>query len=103
RRRHTRSDRDWSSDVCSSDLNTAHSECGASGNETLARNKLLIRMMKMFVNVGDSVVDGVELAGQALYFGFGAAIDVVVEFAAKEIGRASCRERVSMLVVVVLV
>src|SRR2546428_11948693 len=28
RRRHTRSDRDWSSDVCSSDLRLARAECG---------------------------------------------------------------------------
>src|SRR5699024_11939845 len=30
RRRHTRSKRDWSSDVCSSDLATAYAEAGAT-------------------------------------------------------------------------
>src|SRR5438045_8667520 len=39
----------------------------------------------MLVDVGYSGVVGVELAGQALYFGFGAAIDIVIEFAAKTV------------------
>src|SRR5207249_6359029 len=39
RRRHTRSKRDWSSDVCSSDLAFATSECDSSCAKTEAKNK----------------------------------------------------------------
>src|SRR5206468_4651765 len=37
RRRHTRSDRDWSSDVCSSDLRSARGGCGCAGARDAGR------------------------------------------------------------------
>src|SRR2546430_16400366 len=64
RRRHTRFDCDWSSDVCSSDL-------------AQKRGRL--------VEIDDQYVD----------------VPVVVEVSKREIGRASCRERVEISVVAV--
>src|SRR5207249_7205545 len=71
RRRHTRSKRDWSSDVCYSDL------VGVAG----ARNDLLEEVP------GDVVRRQAPLAVQRA----GEAVLVLQP----EIGRASCRERVS--------
>src|SRR3712207_9497737 len=82
RRRHTRYWRDWSSDVCSSDLE----ETGAL-TRTLRRGRgvLLpeqIELPRAFDGLGTA-------AGQQL------GVDVV------EIGRASCREREKISVVAV--
>src|SRR5699024_11543037 len=82
RRRHTRSKRDWSSDVCSSDL----SERVPDG----AKRPVLLVLGVMIACV---IVDGVghALVGTlhlALY------LDMI---GTAEIGRASCRERVEMV------
>src|SRR5690606_39993815 len=85
RRRHTRFSRDWSSDVCSSDLG----QCATT--ET----------MTIIVNAIPSTPTGDEIQT----FGEGATIANIiinpesVVWYANEIGRASCRERVEMLVV----
>src|SRR5438067_7772536 len=81
RRRHTRSKRDWSSDVCSSDLEHEHH---------VARHLLRLRQLgarrdehhEVAVLIG---VGPVRHRGQA---------DVLVARRVEEIGRASCRERV---------
>src|SRR5699024_11917952 len=91
RRRHTRSKRDWSSDVCSSDLTLREaSEKDFAG--TLRR-------------VAEMGYDGVELAG----YGGLTALEVrevldtyglraaACHVPLHEIGRASCRGRVSSL------
>src|SRR5437868_12741935 len=72
RRRHTRSKRDWSSDVCSSDL-----EIFGAGDDDLT------------VIGGSGTTAG--LAALAVTFAGGAD---TVHLGAGEIGRASCRERV---------
>src|SRR5207249_8038468 len=93
RRRHTRSKRDWSSDVCSSDLflffntgpantilaNVTHPSIRASA---FALNIFLIHAM------GDAPSPPM-LGGIAGRLGWNTAFGVVTE-----IGRASCRERV---------
>src|SRR5690349_24960210 len=72
RRRHTRSLRDWSSDVCSSDLPNATGQCAPPHEK--------------YAFLGSR----------------GPVIDRAPPSALIEIGRASCRERVEMLVVAVL-
>src|SRR5206468_12196475 len=74
RRRHTRSDRDWSSDVCSSDLVAPHAgmdELGARRRGDGVGHRRLARLL--------------EPRGERRF----GAMD-----RAREIGRASCRERV---------
>src|SRR5688572_31829044 len=73
RRRHTRFDCDWSSDVCSSDL---------------GESQLLLRTIcnkELGVLVADLALDGM------MQIRPGTAGD---DFKSREIGRASCRERV---------
>src|SRR5699024_11720290 len=83
RRRHTRSKRDWSSDVCSSDL--------ASG-EPLLRDDLVEHLARVGIERARDLADlGVvedrrEAAGQLPGLEERRPVDV-------EIGRASCRER----------
>src|SRR5699024_12142867 len=87
RRRHTRSKRDWSSDVCSSDLprepdgitDTQYSiECG------ILELKHALREVNCS---GPEDIQDIEIALQAYNFGTG-----------YQIGRASCRERVKSAV-----
>src|SRR5699024_11512218 len=80
RRRHTRSKRDWSSDVCSSDLRPTRIGGGAADHEgesevDLERRALLF--LEQFQPAG--------LGGQILL--------EAAQFGDVEIGRASCRER----------
>src|SRR5207247_3201034 len=72
RRRHTRSTRDWSSDVCSSDL------------WPKALNYPILRNSGNWPSDSDSIVPP-----QCSYCGY-----TVSRIVKKEIGRASCRERV---------
>src|SRR5437868_11875154 len=81
RRRHTRSKRDWSSDVCSSDL-----------AETLAAPPRLGALPL-------TVREGAETWGRGERFGYvpladGRVYCFAVVSAPEEIGRASCREGV---------
>src|SRR2546429_7337939 len=81
RRRHTRCSRDWSSDVCSSDL------LFSGGNLNLAKLAipvLVLGIVAQAVLVVQFVGDLVESS-----FEFGDAANFQ-----HEIGRASCRERV---------
>src|SRR5699024_11256904 len=84
RRRHTRSKRDWSSDVCSSDLHrTGHAEADQVG--AMAQ----IAQLLLRTRLPDAVGHRGQPVAEAL---MGALVGV--EGAAAEIGRASCRERV---------
>src|SRR5690349_22060712 len=79
RRRHTRSLRDWSSDVCSSDLRADH--------QVDLGQPLLDVQRRRVARVGTAVEGDVELAQ---------AVDVAVvdvDRGLHQIGRASCRER----------
>src|SRR5207249_7335307 len=83
RRRHTRSKRDWSSDVCSSDLSVVTERLGTNRVfkiETLLANPLQVhRVVAGDVDACRQVVLDVTRAHQP---------------PRREIGRASCRERV---------
>src|SRR5437868_15378445 len=78
RRRHTRSKRDWSSDVCSSDLSTH-----VAGEEELGQFVRRFRQTLQVLHPGTTALR--------------------VPRAQREIGRASCRERVEISVVAVSV
>src|SRR5437868_14829157 len=77
RRRHTRSNRDWSSDVCSSDLLMSTIFFGLFQDEKIV-------LINCF---GENIARGVRRLLQAIL----------------EIGRASCRERGELAAVVVCV
>src|SRR3989440_4729491 len=84
RRRHTRSDRDWSSDVCSSDLEivTAYQ---VRAKRTLDLSPGTLDELRT------GMIDAVNGAGGT---GHAASLDNVEVAGKTEIGRASCRERV---------
>src|SRR5206468_6885589 len=89
RRRHTRSDRDWSSDVCSSDL---RGEGGRFADEP-KKGTSNMKKTSFLQPVAAGLLTGLlcflpasEPQAQIIIFGGG--------FGGK-IGRASCRERVS--------
>src|SRR5207249_7379645 len=81
RRRHTRSKRDWSSDVCSSDLGGGERGLRVFGRGAVSLHRGLERR-----HVRAELV--VLLAGDQLLLQEGAV----------QIGRASCRERVEVWV-----
>src|SRR5699024_11892041 len=83
RRRHTRSKRDWSSDVCSSDLTL--------GNEVDLCLELHRRMKP-----GEAIVFAQKVGK---YFPFFIEDPIVPDNFDSKIGRASCRERVWISVV----
>src|SRR3712207_7967115 len=85
RRRHTRYWRDWSSDVCSSDLGTAFAAGRAFGDGPTDEDRL--DLIQGFVDVSAPVAGGRATlrAGRQ---------EVTLGSSRLEIGRASCRERV---------
>src|SRR2546430_16235631 len=83
RRRHTRFDCDWSSDVCSSDLNAGIGTSGMLLDLLIAHQRE--HAARADAGIVDEPVKRAELLAQA----------------AGEIGRASCRERVEISVVAV--
>src|SRR5207247_3532462 len=94
RRRHTRSTRDWSSDVCSSDLGEA---LAARGGLVLVACGLFVFLTAPLVAIFIRAVEDKSgtfagLANFATYFASPA-----FERSAGKIGRASCRERLTML------
>src|SRR5699024_11435380 len=95
RRRHTRSKRDWSSDVCSSDLPQADVQgdlvvAAAAGVQPLAR--VADAGGEGLLNKGmDILGGGVDLQRAGMQVGQD-ALETLVD----EIGRASCRERGKM-------
>src|SRR5206468_7942046 len=92
RRRHTRSDRDWSSDVCSSDLDEPGraAACRAAG---AARR--IPRVARAAEHLVEGVPTGGELGAVRLPEDHGARVPQPADDQGK-IGRASCRERVEM-------
>src|SRR5205085_7922732 len=97
RRRHTRFDCDWSSDVCSSDLMTSspgssvaimalNSTCLAQDEITVSAGakQVLFNAMMATLDPGDEII--IPTPFWVTY------ADIV------EIGRASCRERVQIVV-----
>src|SRR5207249_7184332 len=93
RRRHTRSKRDWSSDVCSSDLTAA---CGFAQSAI----QLAVFRVLLGLGMGGEWATGVALVsesfparhrGKALAF---VQSSWAIGYGLAEIGRASCRERV---------
>src|SRR5690625_5534613 len=87
RRRHTRWPRDWSSDVCSSDLEK-------SGGKTRKTADLKQGVAYLFRH---PVFRPLVLASAAQNMVFTGYFSIFILWV--EIGRASCRERVWMLVV----
>src|SRR3546814_1022736 len=95
---------DWSSDVCSSDLlapKTAR-RVGADGHEHDVALEAVIVGDRLRVRPGEKVpVDGVIAEGRSALdesMITGEAMPVTKEAGDKEIGRASCRERVCQYV-----
>src|SRR5687768_17820026 len=80
RRRHTRCSRDWSSDVCSSDLAKAKVGILTQGTPEGKRAAAVLKSELAGVGQGDTVVFEYK--------------DPADGQQASEIGRASCRERV---------
>src|SRR5690606_39577674 len=83
RRRHTRFSRDWSSDVCSSDLPTAEAVAAAITDKTKAVYSETVGNPDLKTLDIRAVADVAHAAGVPLI------IDNTIQ-----IGRASCRERV---------
>src|SRR5438128_6097926 len=94
RRRHTRCYRDWSSDVCSSDLTVSALAALDRNDTTKAKTDLEVATDSATRLYGARPNDqvAVKLAGLLATRGN-------VEQARGEIGRASCRERVEVEVV----
>src|SRR5690606_40660206 len=88
RRRHTRFSRDWSSDVCSSDLSSRFVRKGLDRALRLSSARAIVRAPTpdMYVSLVAS-----RLLRDGLYMIDGTAVLVW-----SEIGRASCRERVGV-------
>src|SRR5690606_41012757 len=93
RRRHTRFSRDWSSDVCSSDLLAAQFES-------------LVHPFTIMMSLPFAVIGAfIALLVTGEYFSMLAMIGLIMlmGLVTKKIGRASCRERVELLVDVLTV
>src|SRR5699024_11656512 len=90
RRRHTRSKRDWSSDVCSSDLVAGpHAQPPAAGRKPDQWHQHQIKLLRR-------QLIGIDRLGNAKMIGPGFGIGLPAHkahVAPLEIGRASCRER----------
>src|SRR2546421_3477055 len=82
RRRHTRSDRDWSSDVCSSDLKKA--DCNRCHKAVTLNYTVWSPKTRKRHIFGDNAEKKEKCEGE----------DSFPPFLLSEIGRASCRERV---------
>src|SRR5690606_40092429 len=101
RRRHTRFSRDWSSDVCSSDLVERHA--GPAPVVDLGAQRDIGFGIAVVIDTLLEVVGGQSLAG-APASGILPAHGLILHIHAgdrPQIGRASCRERVLMYGVVV--
>src|SRR5690606_39954923 len=90
RRRHTRFSRDWSSDVCSSDLNEFGFDYLRDNLATTLANRAQRGRAFAIVDEADSVL--IDEARTPLIIS-GASQDDTSIYPRFEIGRASCRER----------
>src|SRR5207253_6283731 len=94
RRRHTRWPRDWSSDVCSSDLGWEVPQVGKYMDDLYICQPAGLPN-RLYRNHGDGTFDDVtEKAGVGVLDSTACAL--FADFENKEIGRASCRERVEV-------
>src|SRR5206468_7701337 len=93
-RRHTRSDRDWSSDVCSSDLlYTPARHKLVRRHPGSGRDALYIASHASHI-VGMPVEEGQALLAELIEFATHPAVQSrLADLGVEEIGRASCRER----------
>src|SRR5262249_58933838 len=90
RRRHTRLVSDWSSDVCSSDLETFAMGNYAASNDQLQRGYRDADA----IHLTDFAARALALRSSSLTFaGDYSGAETVARFALDQIGRASCRER----------
>src|SRR5207249_6457509 len=97
RRRHTRSKRDWSSDVCSSDLDAIVTDIRMPGMDGLT---LLAEILGRRPDTPTLMITGhgeYDLALRSLRGGAYDFIQKPIDRDRFEIGRASCRERGEML------
>src|SRR5207253_7701190 len=83
RRRHTRWPRDWSSDVCSSDLVVSPRHLNKHIDYSMVPSPAGVKDNSLAIPVGMAVTGD----GATLY---------VTAFGSSKIGRASCRERVEI-------
>src|SRR5204863_2656123 len=86
RRRHTRSLRDWSSDVCSSDLQLELADSGTILLDEITGAADLVQQDR-------SRVGQLQLSRRVAVRAAEAAFHVAETLGFKEIGRATCRER----------
>src|SRR5206468_7473499 len=91
RRRHTRSDRDWSSDVCSSDLSRGGSVVGGSAAPEILEDDAEPHIETVTRSAISAVQD---VFAEELKEPWPAKAGAMPDADAREIGRASCRERV---------
>src|SRR5699024_11357599 len=98
----TRSKRDWSSDVCSSDLiflipviMLFFAICGATWGMAEEVIPFILIAIPLAMMMGFDSITGTAMILVGVYAGFGAAF---MNPFTVEIGRASCRERVWMSV-----
>src|SRR2546421_9625496 len=91
RRRHTRSDRDWSSDVCSSDLMIRHTRSDRDWSSDVCSSDLFYGFNRPGAKASEAIIQ--NWWRQGMMGGAKAHYDGIVAFSQK-IGRASCRERV---------
>src|SRR5690606_40606368 len=89
RRRHTRFSRDWSSDVCSSDLSL-----------NLQQESFIMCGIVAYVGQQDALTIIIKGLKRLEYRGYDSAGIALLNNKGLEIGRASCRERVKMSVAV---
>src|SRR5204862_1575797 len=89
RRRHTRSLRDWSSDVCSSDLNSIKPNCYRSSNEMII---ICQRSQNQKTNLGRSCQVEKFRSRLRPSMAFKHSKYILHILYILEIGRASCRE-----------
>src|SRR5690606_39675393 len=96
-RRHTRFSRDWSSDVCSSDLERLGVHPGLLGQLALEQPGLVLEPLLDLEQLDEDLHLRAEHPGVE---GLGEVVDrpggVAAEDLVPEIGRASCREGVEM-------
>src|SRR5207249_7476238 len=98
----TRSKRDWSSDVCSSDLGGALNDRNTLEEATPGKDPTLHCSWMVSLGVRNRFADGGNLLHRAVRLidcdiGIGMAIRIRIGHG-NEIGRASCRERVRIWV-----
>src|SRR5256886_16338704 len=104
RRRHTRFDCDWSSDVCSSDLGTTGRGLGPTYEDKYGRRGIRVGDLRNLGRAKELVCGRVQAANEFLGLlgsheraDAGAHVGLLERLAPRllpQIGRASCRERV---------